>query len=913
MGEAGARWIELALTLALGLALLVLAYAAPLAVVANAGTSDTPFLGLHGPERNGAFDYAYSLGSTSLALPLAGSGPFVMALRLAGPAGLAVDVRLDTPVAVELGAVAAPRVYRLLAPPAPGGPQLTLVSTLITPPGEQRALGPLVDWLKLTSIGPARPSLRLAAALVALLALLWAALHQLRVPALPRRATLTIGALALAALLGATRSATDAGPLWLGGAMLAVGLSAILTPPLLQRAARLSASVVVTRRGAIALCAITATAAYALTLRHGYLSDDFPLLFFARHAAPADLWTEFAPPFAASPRPGYYRPLGMLLWWLCYRLAGDSVLLPHLLSVGLHALCAALVCTLSMRLGAGRAAALGAGLLFALFPTHPEAVAWLASRFDLAATAFTLLAALAILRPHRGGPWLAAALVLAALLCKESAIVAPALLLLCLAADLPASTTASARAVALWCLRSLPAVIVTLAYLGWRRLIFGGLGGHLVPGGADPLAAVTPASSALLAGQLASFLTAPLNWPLLLRHAWGAPALVWLAALAGGVALAWAATRRGGLPAPASRYSPLRLAALGLAWAALAAAPLIGTGGWDAATFESGRYAYLPAVGICLAGGALLADLELLARRGTGTARVRGWRPLLYGVIFTLCAAALLQRGLIWGAAAARTERYLSSITLLYPALPAQTTIIARDVPDSYRGAFMLRNGLAEALRLRFDDLTLRVLNPPAPGAPPAPRPPRPDRVSFLAESDGHAIPDPQAATLADALARELSAARAKRLGALPSGGQALARFAGGPELRSFDLLRAPGPLAAEQALLLLLAWAPRAGQRGDLVLHVELVNTDGEVVAQYAGSPTGPDATPGPWAPGELVCGAVPLLLPPTLADGTYRLRLALADPASGVRLAVAAGEDGWAELLALEASSRPQLSIWR
>ncbi len=122
MGRTGARWIELALTLALALALLVLAYAAPLAVVANAGTPDTPFLGLHGPERNGGFDYAYSLGSTSLALPLAGSGPFVMALRLAGPAGLAVDVRLDTPVAVELGAVAAPRVYRLLAPPAPGGP-----------------------------------------------------------------------------------------------------------------------------------------------------------------------------------------------------------------------------------------------------------------------------------------------------------------------------------------------------------------------------------------------------------------------------------------------------------------------------------------------------------------------------------------------------------------------------------------------------------------------------------------------------------------------------------------------------------------------------------------------------------------------------------------------------------------------
>ncbi|HYW12957.1 MAG TPA: tetratricopeptide repeat protein, partial [Longimicrobium sp.] len=84
------------------------------------------------------------------------------------------------------------------------------------------------------------------------------------------------------------------------------------------------------------------------------------------------------------------------------------------------------------RLGGGRAAAAGAGVLFAVHPVHVEAVANLVGRAEVLATLAVLAACHLYLLPGRRGAGRTAGIVLlyvAGLLAKESAVALPALLL----------------------------------------------------------------------------------------------------------------------------------------------------------------------------------------------------------------------------------------------------------------------------------------------------------------------------------------------------------------------------------------------------------------------------------------------------------------------------------------------------
>lgn len=128
--------------------------------------------------------------------------------------------------------------------------------------------------------------------------------------------------------------------------------------------------------------------AYATVLRVGFLADDLILLMAskqgllgARLLLPSRSWT-------------FYRPVGQLLTWdFGWHLFGFNPLPFHIESLLLHA-------AVSLVLGLWLAEIssrpwLGwlAGVLFAVFPLHLEAVAWLASQWDLLATLFGLLAA----------------------------------------------------------------------------------------------------------------------------------------------------------------------------------------------------------------------------------------------------------------------------------------------------------------------------------------------------------------------------------------------------------------------------------------------------------------------------------------------------------------------------------------
>jgi hypothetical protein len=171
--------------------------------------------------------------------------------------------------------------------------------------------------------------------------------------------------------------------------------------------------------------AAIAAAAYLPVLGTGFSSDDFFILSRVR----ALNGLEHPLAYFQFGFFDYYRPVVFLSHALDWEMWGLNPFGYHLRSLLLHAVCSVLVLLIGRRLLSAPVAAIAA-TLFALHPASHEAVYWMAARFDLMATAFTLAAlwCLSDDRPiWRGIGLLAFAI---GLLSKESAIslviVAPA-------------------------------------------------------------------------------------------------------------------------------------------------------------------------------------------------------------------------------------------------------------------------------------------------------------------------------------------------------------------------------------------------------------------------------------------------------------------------------------------------------
>jgi 4-amino-4-deoxy-L-arabinose transferase-like glycosyltransferase len=126
----------------------------------------------------------------------------------------------------------------------------------------------------------------------------------------------------------------------------------------------------------------------------------------------------------------YYRPLGFLSQALDRALWGANAAGFHLTNVLLHAISTMLVFVLGRRL-MDRPAALVGALLFALHPASHEAVYWIAARFDLLATCFTLAALACLWRDGAAAYVAGVACFGLALLSKESALSLPVMAAAC--------------------------------------------------------------------------------------------------------------------------------------------------------------------------------------------------------------------------------------------------------------------------------------------------------------------------------------------------------------------------------------------------------------------------------------------------------------------------------------------------
>ncbi|HKQ59722.1 MAG TPA: DUF1736 domain-containing protein, partial [Candidatus Polarisedimenticolaceae bacterium] len=172
-----------------------------------------------------------------------------------------------------------------------------------------------------------------------------------------------------------------------------------------------------------------AAAVYANSLANGFALDDLPLvrdnpeirrLSGATLAAARPYWPQ-------GEGSGLYRPLVIASYALNYAVTGAGPAGFHAVNVLLHAAASVLAWFALRRVGVHYGTALGGALLFAVHPVHAEAVANVVGRAEILAAIGVLSAWLL----HRRDRLVAAAACyLAALLSKETALLAPLLFVL---------------------------------------------------------------------------------------------------------------------------------------------------------------------------------------------------------------------------------------------------------------------------------------------------------------------------------------------------------------------------------------------------------------------------------------------------------------------------------------------------
>ena len=220
-------------------------------------------------------------------------------------------------------------------------------------------------------------------------------------------------------------------------------------------------------RAAIAASVAVAAAVlvYLPALRNGFIWDD-PLVLQQLRAIRT--WGDLVVMPPQIPH-YYYRPLIFVSYLVDRALGGETPFWFHLSVVAFHALNTLLVFRLAahvFREDWGIAAA--SALLFAVFPTHVESVAWMAGRSDVIVCTFLLLTVLLSIRRHATwSAWVGGGTFFLALLSKEMAIAG--LLVV------PALDWLSTRR--LYWRRYAPLLVASIAYFALRQRSVGALVG----------------------------------------------------------------------------------------------------------------------------------------------------------------------------------------------------------------------------------------------------------------------------------------------------------------------------------------------------------------------------------------------------------------------------------------------------
>lgn len=389
---------------------------------------------------------------------------------------------------------------------------------------------------------------------------------------------------------------------------------------------------------------------YGNTISLGMFSDDFVL---ARGAL-AGQW---------FPQIGFVRPLPLGVWGLILATTRSPTVL-HVFSIGLHGLNAALVGLLAMRVGLPFAGAIAAGALFLAFPSSVEAVVWPAAVHDLIVAACGIGFLLIAGRPATRSRVVAAtSLLVVALLSKESAIAVPFLaLVLWLDLQRPHGTPG-------WPV--LVAGMAAVAFYGVVRMAL-----FTIPDSyaQEPTRYMMKELLARTTGTLA------LPWTTAVFSSWPVIPFLWavgcVAALA---AYAWRPDKT--LPVQTILRCVIAMF--------VAVLPMY-TVLFITADLENGRHIYLATAFWVIALIGLISTPDGLTRPPA----------LVVGVAFVVGAVGVQWHLTPWREAARVRDRVLASAEDVLKMAPC-TAVSMAGAPDSVRGAYVFRNGLAEAIAFR--------------------------------------------------------------------------------------------------------------------------------------------------------------------------------------------------------------------
>ncbi len=399
--------------------------------------------------------------------------------------------------------------------------------------------------------------------------------------------------------------------------------------------------------------------AFGRTLAGGFLADDFVYIVRFRELPWADLAGLFTQEWSGGvwgSKMRELRPVSALSFMIDAKLWGGNPTGYRVTNLLLHALATWLVLRVTWRVSRGHAgAALAAGLIFALHPTHAEPVLWITGRTDLLATAaalgFWLLAGRYTEEGGRGRLVAALLVLTTGIFSKELCLVAPLLLLLHWMAVEPRAGAAT------WWRRGalLAGTAAIFTFYWWCRQL------ALGPQGTGHNLWTDLPSWERQAGYL--------GWlvPVLPFHStwqWaGTPTLatmhvVFLAGSAASVVAAiWLAWR--------NHRTGASILFFGALWYLVTVPPLL------AVVYFSPRHLYFPSVGLAIALGLALAAL----------ARTRVFFALGAGLIVLWTAAALRPAMRPWIDAASVSRQALHAVEAAAAGL-APEAVVFTTVPE---------------------------------------------------------------------------------------------------------------------------------------------------------------------------------------------------------------------------------------
>ncbi len=411
----------------------------------------------------------------------------------------------------------------------------------------------------------------------------------------------------------------------------------------------------------MAAVALLTALAYWHAAQLYFLSDDFVLVNMARAFHASAGAGKYAVMFTRGGGDGFFRPLGYLSLFGMWPWAGFDPARWHAVALSLHIVNALLVYVLAATIGSTRTGAWLASALFAMDGAHPEAVAWVAGRFDVLAAMFVLVSLIAFIRlwekPSALSGAIAALAMTLGILTKESAYAAP-LMMLVLVASNKASWARRMRFVA-------PFFALAAALFSYRWALQGGIGGYVTAAGTPQIFELSPVSAAeALLLRLWAVLFFPVDW--------AAGARAWLVTAAVVYAAVWVAV---------AMTARARRAGLALGFVLAAALPpvqqlLIG------ADLEKARLLYLPSVGFCLLAAAALEGMRIEARI-----------PASFGML-AFSAIVLMHNLSVREAVAGKARTVCEAVA------SCSNPEAVRGIPGSIDGVYFFANGIPECVRL---------------------------------------------------------------------------------------------------------------------------------------------------------------------------------------------------------------------